>query len=133
MANPSWSSNNIAFTTLPGKYVLGGKPKSTMEETVTKKTDNGGRFVYLMYTRDTIDIKFIVNDTQLAIHRDFHDIVGGEQYPFYFSITGVGSADSVYVFKNAGFDPQEFTKGRVPTFSIEALYEISYHFETEIV
>ena len=134
MANPSWSSDNITFNTLRGYYKLGGRPKSIHREQITKKTDNGAIFKYEMYERRTIDIKFWCNASQLADHADLDSTVAGDQFPFYFSLSGAGAADSIYMRGNQDYDPQELDlKARIPSFSTDYLYEVSYHLEEEIV
>lgn len=134
MSNPSWSSDNITFHTLRGYYKLGGRPKSKHREQVVKRTDNGAVFVYDMYERKIIDIRFWCNTSQLVDHSDLDDTVAGNQFPFYFSITGAGSSDSVFVRGNADFDPQELDqKARIPSFSTDTMFEINYRLEEEIV
>lgn len=133
MANPSYSLDNTTFVTLDGAYVYGGKPKSTREENVRKQSENGSKFIYLLFTMDTITIKFIATEAQLVSHRTLYDAVAGEQFPFYFSLSGAGSSDSKFVRRNAGFDPQEREQPTKISGTKVALYDITYYLEEEIV
>lgn len=112
MDKPSWSIDNSTFTDLPRYYLIGGKPKSTEEENVVHETGNGRLFVYNMYARSTYELLFHVIDADLQAFRDLHDYAAGESYPFYFSLSGAGASDSMYVRKEAGFDPKEIDKSR---------------------
>lgn len=107
MANPAWSSDNVNFTPLPGFYRLGGRPNSSEEENIVHETGNGRKFVYSMYTRTIRQLIFTFLDYDLQAFQDLQDYAAGESFPFYFSLSGAGSSDSVYMRKEQGFDPKE--------------------------
>lgn len=107
MANPSWSLDNITFTSFRGKFRFGGRPYTLQDADIVLETDNGVEFVYNLFRRSMPEITFRFLASELTSFRDFHNAVGGQSTPFYFSLSGVGSADSLYVRKEAGFDPQE--------------------------
>lgn len=106
MANPSYSLDNITFHTLLGAYQFGGRPRSKEESDIIIETDSGVVFSYLEFKRNVWEIRFRCSPTELDTHDDLDELVGGNT-PFYFSMSGVGAADSEYVRKEPGFDPQE--------------------------
>jgi hypothetical protein len=113
---------------------MGGKPKSIHRDQVKKVTDNGSVFIYELFERKVLDITFWCNDTELSDHQTLDSTFAGNQFPFYFSISGSGVVDSLYVRGNQDFDPQELEqKARIPNFGVEVLYELHYHLEQEIV
>lgn len=99
--------NNVSFTTLPVQRRYGGRTKSKEEANVIHETDSGQRFTYNQFTRDVYEFTFMCTLTQLAGFEALHDAAAGEVNEFYYSITGVGAADSIHVNKEAGFDPIE--------------------------
>lgn len=107
MANPSWSLDNISFNTLPGKYRYGGRPHSKEDADIRLETDNGVEFIYNLFSRDVIEVVFRLTSSQMDTFRSFHLSVSGQSTPFYFSLSGIGAASSIYVRKEPGFDPVE--------------------------
>jgi len=107
MANPSYSLDNITFHTMPGAYRLGGRPRSREQSVVALETDNLKQYVYDLGTRQVWELHFRLKDSELDFFDDLDVSVNGAAVPFYFSLSGVGSGDSVFVRKEPGFDPQE--------------------------
>lgn len=112
MSNPSWSLNNVDFETLPGYYKIGGRPASVQESNIVHRTGNGAKFTYNMFTEEVRELIFHVLESDLDEFRALHDAVNGEQFPFYFSLSGAGVADSIQVYKEAGFDPREIERSK---------------------
>lgn len=111
MANPSvdYSSADGSgpYITLPGSYRFGGRPRSRQDENIDLSTDYGNRFVYNLNTRFVYELNFRLTPTQLDVFETFNDAVGGALNPFWFSLSGDGQSDAVYVRKEPGFDPRE--------------------------
>lgn len=107
MSRPSWSPDNTTFYSLPGAYRFGGRPRSKERGSIDIETDLGKRYVYKLWERKVLDLIFRVSEDQLDFYTDFDMQVDGSTIPFYFSISGDGAADSIYVRKEAGFDPVE--------------------------
>lgn len=107
MANPSWSTDNITFHTLPGAYRFGGKPRSRVQSNVALESDSGVEFVYEKFTKRTLELIFRVTGGQLDAFDTFDSTVNGEVGVFYFSLSGAGAADSFQAKKEPSFDPAE--------------------------
>ena len=80
------------------------------EENIKHVTDSGKKFIYPLFSENTIEIAFRVGYYELLLSDDsflaFHQSVNGESTPFYFSLLADHS-DSILVRKEAGFDPAE--------------------------
>lgn len=108
MANPSYSLNNISFTTLPGAYRYGGRPRSKVIEDINFESDSGVEFNYVLFEKKMWELVFRVTTAQLATFDALYEAVYGRNTPFYFSPTGAGVSDSVPVkMQDNHFDPQE--------------------------
>lgn len=133
MANPSWSIDNIIFNDLPAFYLFGGKPRSSEQSVIDLETDYGARFVYELANRKVYTLKFIIKETDLPQWEDLQASVRGPAVPFYFSISGAGAGDAVYVRKETGFDPEEMKSpgGSNPDYT-EPLYEYTMQLKAEV-
>lgn len=128
MANPSWSTDNISFTALDGAYRFGGRPKSKEEDDILLTADSGKVWAYNNFTKYVFELHWRVTEAQLVSHDVMDQTVGGI-YPFYFSLSGAGAADSVYVRKDPGFDPIELDSPGGDA----SIYDYTLRMKSEIV
>jgi len=121
---PSYSLNNIAFTTLAGAYRFGGNPLSIEEVNIELESDSGRDFIYHQFQKRVFRLNYRVTTTQLATHQAMHALVKGG-IEFYLSVSGAGAGDSVKVRKMSGFDPQEIDQplGNEPGFDLTHIFK----------
>lgn len=121
---PSYSLDNITFTTLTGAYLYGGRPRSYEEVNIELESDSGRDFIYPLSNKKVFETKFRVGDVALDVHETMHlAVMGGVE--FYLSMSGAGVSDSILVRKMPGFNPQELDQ----PLGDEAGYDITHIFK----
>lgn len=129
----AYSILGSVYTTLPGHYRFGGRPRSVEESNIPLETDSGVRFVYGQFKRKSFELVFILTDADLDVHKTMYDAIAGELSPFYFSLNGTGS-DAVFVRIVPGFDPQERDQPkRTGASSYTRLYDYTLRMTQELV
>lgn len=134
MSNPSVSIDGGAtFTTLGGRYRYGGSPLQKVRDAQLKETQNGSRDCYIYSDRRRISIEWLLTPTQLADHGNLDFLITGPATPFYFSLSGVGSADKVLVRWINGYDPVELESPSKDGSTKVSMYRLQVVLEEEFL
>lgn len=134
MANPSYSFNDVDFTTLPGAYRHGGKPRSRVISDVHLESDFGAEFNYELFEReDVLTLNFRVTESELDTHETLFDLLRGRGGKVYLSLDGAGAPTSIYVrCSDSMFDPQELDSPAKVGGSFTSMYDLTWRFHTAI-
>jgi hypothetical protein len=90
-----------------------GSTKPLQEDDIVHTTERGRRWVYKLDRLRIYVLIFRVNSTNLEWFRAFHELVNGQEVPFYFihDTDAESAAEAVLVRKEQNF---EYTEGPDP-------------------
>lgn len=111
----------------PKAESVGSLPIQNYEGDLVLKTEHGKTWVYKQFRGLQWTLQFRLTETQLQFFRDLHDLVQGQETPFYFveDIEAEGSAGTLvayYVRKEAEFRPTNEQIGIDPETGEETLF-----------
>jgi hypothetical protein len=101
----------------------GSDPIGIEEGDLELTTERGRRYIYKQFTRQTRRLVFRGTTAQLQFFKDLHQLLGGQETPFYFLPDNDDEATVLFVRKEKDFKPKELDQAAADSDGDTAVYD----------